>query len=243
MQLKIFQRTAAVDLPDAEPALLGGDQGSARALARSLNSSATASGSWYLEHTFGSRGGRTMLAAPPADRMPCRWNLRLSVRDPELRRRLTPEYQAMCKRQVLAGHYYQACRSRRRARHRGDRPRRAARASSPPTACLHELDLLVLATGFDAHAYVRPDGDHRRGRPDARRGLGRRPDAYRSVAVPGFPNLFMLMGPHSPVGNQSLVIVAENQADYAMWWINQIRDGRVAPRRRPQRPPRTTTRA
>jgi uncharacterized protein YbaR (Trm112 family) len=37
----------------------------------------------------------------------------------------------------------------------------------------------------------------------------------------------MLMGPHSPIGNQSLVIVAEDQADYAMWWINQIRDGSV----------------
>ena len=32
----------------------------------------------------------------------------------------------------------------------------------------------------------------------------------RSVAVSGFPHLFMLMGPHSPVDNQSLVIVAEN---------------------------------
>ena len=53
------------------------------------------------------------------------------------------------------------------------------------------------------------------------------PHAYRSVAVPGFPNLFMLMGPHSPIGNQSLVIIAENQADYAMWWINKIRDGHV----------------
>ena len=46
--------------------------------------------------------------------------------------------------------------------------------------------------------------------------------------VPGFANLFMLMGPHSPIGSESLVIIAENQADYAMWWIDQIRQGRVA---------------
>ena len=38
----------------------------------------------------------------------CRWNLQWSVRDAGLRRRLTPDYQAMCKRQVLEGHYYQA---------------------------------------------------------------------------------------------------------------------------------------
>ena len=45
--------------------------------------------------------------------------------------------------------------------------------------------------------------------------------------MPGFPNLFMLMGPHSTIGNQSLVLIAENRADYALWWINQIREGNV----------------
>jgi len=35
------------------------------------------------------------------------------------------------------------------------------------------------------------------------------------------------MGPHSPIGNQSLIPIAEDQADYAMWWINQIRAGHL----------------
>jgi len=35
------------------------------------------------------------------------------------------------------------------------------------------------------------------------------------------------MGPHSPIGNQSLVMVAETQADFAMRWINRIRDGHI----------------
>lgn len=35
------------------------------------------------------------------------------------------------------------------------------------------------------------------------------------------------MGPHSPIANQSLVPVAEDQADYALWWIEQMRHGRV----------------
>jgi hypothetical protein len=38
----------------------------------------------------------------------------------------------------------------------------------------------------------------------------------------------MLMGPHSPIGNQSLVAVAETQADYVLRWIEEIRRGRVA---------------
>ena len=92
---------------------------------------------------------------------------------------------------------------------------------------LHELDVLVYATGFDARAYVRPMriiGENGRSLDEA---WADGPHAYRSVAVPGFPNLFMLMGPHSPIANQSLVPVAEDQADYALWWIEQIRAGRV----------------
>jgi cation diffusion facilitator CzcD-associated flavoprotein CzcO len=157
----------------------------------------------------------------------CRWNLRLSVRDPELRRKLTPDYHAMCKRQVLAGHYYRSVQKPgvRLVTEAIDRvePRGVVTADG----VLHELDLLVLATGFDARAYVRPMeivGEHGMTLDEV---WEDGPHAYRSVAVPGFPNLFMLMGPHSPIGNQSLVIIAENQADYAMWWIDGIRDGRI----------------
>ena len=86
---------------------------------------------------------------------------------------------------------------------------------------------MARATGFDAHAYVRPiDLVGENGRTlDEEWADG--PSAYRSIALPGFPNLFMLIGPHSPVGNQSLVIIAEHQADYAMWWINEMREGRL----------------
>lgn len=157
----------------------------------------------------------------------CRWNLDLSVRDRELRRKLTPDYQAMCKRIVAAGHYYQSVQKP------GVEvvvdPIDHVEPGGVVTAdgTLHELDLLVIATGFDAHAYTRPMeiiGENGVSLDDA---WTDGPQAYRSVAVPGFPNMFMLMGPHSPIGQQSLVIIAENQADYAMWWIERIRDGAI----------------
>jgi hypothetical protein len=37
----------------------------------------------------------------------------------------------------------------------------------------------------------------------------------------------MLMGPHSPIGSNSLVPIAEDQADYALSWIEKIRDGEI----------------
>ena len=92
---------------------------------------------------------------------------------------------------------------------------------------VHELDLLVLATGFDARAYVRPMDVTGEDGMTPRRGVAGRAEGLPSVAVPGFPNMFMMMGPHSPIGNQSLIPVAEDQADYALWWIKQIAEGSV----------------
>lgn len=157
----------------------------------------------------------------------CRWNLRLSVRDPGLRAKLTPTDQPMCKRQVMAGHFY------RSVQQPGVRVITEPIANIEPRGVvtadgtLHELDVLVYATGFDARAYVRPlelIGEGGRTLEDA---WADGPMAYRSIAVPGFPNLFMLMGPHSPIGNQSLIPVAEDQADYAMWWVTRLSDGTV----------------
>lgn len=53
------------------------------------------------------------------------------------------------------------------------------------------------------------------------------PRAYRTVAVPDFPNFFMLIGPYSPIGNNSYVTIAETQADYILHWINRLRTGRA----------------
>jgi hypothetical protein len=52
--------------------------------------------------------------------------------------------------------------------------------------------------------------------------------AYHTVALPGFPNFFMLMGPHSPVGNYSLTAIAESQVEHIMGWIQRWRDGKFS---------------
>ncbi len=92
---------------------------------------------------------------------------------------------------------------------------------------LHELDVLVLATGFDAHAYVRPMELVGPTGLTLDQAWSQGPRAYRTVAQPGFPNYFTIMGPHSPVGNFSLTTIAETQADYVLRWVEEWRAGRV----------------
>jgi cation diffusion facilitator CzcD-associated flavoprotein CzcO len=158
----------------------------------------------------------------------CHANLRLAVRDPQLRERLTPTDQPMCKRLVFAGHYYQSLQKPGVNVITEAIERIEPRGVVTADGRLHELDVLVFATGFDARAYVRPMQIVGAGGRTLDEAWADGPHAYRAVAVPGFPNLFMLMGPHSPIGNNSLVPIAEDQADYALWWIERIRDGVIA---------------
>ncbi len=52
-----------------------------------------------------------------------------------------------------------------------------------------------------------------------------RPVAYLSISIPEFPNFFMINGPNGPVGNFSLIEVAELQVRYIIQLIERIRSG------------------
>jgi cation diffusion facilitator CzcD-associated flavoprotein CzcO len=156
----------------------------------------------------------------------CRLHLR-SVRDPELRRRLTPDYQPMCKRLVMGTNFYR--QFRRPTVELVDTAIAHVEPAGIVTADgqLHELDVIVLATGFDAHAYMKPlELVGLGGRRLSELWAGE-PFGYRSVALPGFPNLFTLLGPHSPIGNQSIFTVSETQMDFALSLIDLWRRGEV----------------
>jgi cation diffusion facilitator CzcD-associated flavoprotein CzcO len=90
---------------------------------------------------------------------------------------------------------------------------------------LHELDVLVLATGFKADAFMRPMRVTGRGGRTLEETWNPRPEAYLSVSIPDFPNFFMLNGPNGPVGNFSLIEVAELQFRYVMQLVDRIRSG------------------
>ncbi|WP_020666934.1 flavin-containing monooxygenase [Amycolatopsis nigrescens] len=157
----------------------------------------------------------------------CRSYLRTTVRDEELRAKLTPPDEPMCKRLIMSTAFYPAVR-RRDVQVVTDKivavePKGVRTADGR----VREADVLVLATGFDAHAFLRPMelvGEHGVTLEQAWRDG---PRAYRTVAVPGFPNFFTLIGPHSPIGNHSLIAIAETQANYVLRWLDELSAGRV----------------
>jgi cation diffusion facilitator CzcD-associated flavoprotein CzcO len=156
----------------------------------------------------------------------CRANLEQTVRDPALREKLRPSYRAACKRLVMSPDFYHAIQKPNaevvtegieRVEEEGVRTRDGR---------LHELDVLVLATGFRVDRFVRPMEVIGRGGRRLDEVWAQRPSAYLSISVPGFPNFFMLNGPNGPVGNFSLIEVAELQLGYVLQLVEWIRSGR-----------------
>ena len=165
-------------------------------------------------------------------RTACAVNLRLGVRDPELRRRLTPNYPAGCKRIVMSTRFYPAIR-RPNVHVVTDRiDRVVAEGIVTADGQLHEVDVLVLATGFHAQSFMLPIEITGETGETVKQMWGEVPKGYQTIALPGFPNFFMLAGPHNPLGNQPVVDSARIQTDYIMAWLEMYRDGRydlVAP--------------
>jgi len=158
----------------------------------------------------------------------CRANLEQSVADPELRERLRPDYRVACKRLIVSPNFYEA------VQHANARvvtePIVAAERSGLRTAdgTLHELDMLVLATGFRVDRFLRPIEVVGRDGVSLDDVWAQRPSAYLGISIPRFPNLFLLNGPNGPVGNFSLIEVAELQVNYLLPLIDLLRTGERA---------------
>ncbi len=161
----------------------------------------------------------------------CVAHLERSVRDPVLRERLRPSYRAACKRLIMSDRFYEAIQ-RPNATLVTDGIERVEPAGvRTRDGVLHPLDVLVLATGFRVDRFVRPMrvvGDRGAALDDV---WAEGPFAYMTLAVPDFPNFYMLNGPNGPVGNFSLIEVAELQMTYVLQMIERARSGALSPSR------------
>lgn len=155
-------------------------------------------------------------------------NLEDSVKDPVLREKLRPNYRAACKRLIFANDYYDAVQRPNvevETRRIGRVEPKGVRLED---GTLVELDVLVLATGFRADQFVRPMKIKGVGGADLEDLWAEVPRAYFSVTVPNFPNMVLLNGPAGPVGNFSLIDVAEAQWGYFDKLMEPVRRGECA---------------
>ncbi|MCB9438721.1 MAG: NAD(P)/FAD-dependent oxidoreductase [Mycolicibacterium sp.] len=149
-------------------------------------------------------------------------NLRLQVKDPWLRRQLTPDFSAGCKRLLMTSEYYPALQADNCKLVTWPIARLSAKGIRTVEGIEHQFDAIVFATGFDVSKAGTPfritgvDGR------DLASEWSRGAFAYRSVAVSGYPNLYFTFGPNSGPGHNSALVYMEAQIDYIVEAISKL---------------------
>jgi cation diffusion facilitator CzcD-associated flavoprotein CzcO len=157
-------------------------------------------------------------------RQACFDNLEQSVTDPQLREQLRPDHEPLCKRLIFSPDYYQAIQKPGATLVREDIECIEKSGIRTKDGALHELDVIAVATGFKTDQFMRSIKMTGRNGLDLESLWEKKPVAYMAINMPDFPNFFMLNGPNGPVGNFSLVDIAEKQWHYIAQLLDKIRN-------------------
>jgi cation diffusion facilitator CzcD-associated flavoprotein CzcO len=171
---------------------------------------------WLIEFLASSMVTRGILrwAADGVLKLLARVLMRIQVRDPALRRRLTPDFPIGCKRTLLSNDWLPAL-ARPTTELVTETIGEVTASGVRTTDGRHyEVDAIVYGTGFAATQFLAPmELKGRRGQSlrELWRGSA---EAYLGTGVAGFPNFFMMYGPNTNLGAGSIIYMLEVQARY-----------------------------
>src|SRR5215470_9268775 len=155
-----------------------------------------------------------------------RRHLRRQVTDPALRARLTPDYPLGCNRMILSNDYYPALTRDNVELVTDGIARIVPTGIETVDGVVRPADVIVYATGFESTRFlgqldvVGPTGPLSAAWQDGAA-------AHLGITVPGFPNFFLLYGPNTSSGNNSVVYMVQNQVRYVLGCLDLIGAGGV----------------
>jgi cation diffusion facilitator CzcD-associated flavoprotein CzcO len=227
--LTVFQRTPAWVVPRNDRAFRGWEKAAFRRLRGCMRAER-----WRLYLRQEARYPVLFARDSAAGRLIGRlvaWNISRQIDDPALAHALTPDYRIGCKRVLVSDDWFPTL----------NRPdvaletRPIARVV-PDGVVLDDdthlpLDVLVAATGFMVDQPLGSMQVTGSGGLDIDAAWGDRPRAWLGVTMPGFPNAFLLLGPNTALGHNSVVVMIEAQLRYIMQGIAAAKgagpDGRI----------------
>jgi cation diffusion facilitator CzcD-associated flavoprotein CzcO len=180
---------------------------------------------WNLEWRFAALSSNSWIR--PLFNLVCNTYRRMAVKDLPLREKLTPNYPLGCNRILLSSDYFPAL-----SRPNVEVVTEGVAAVKndglvSESGQLIDADTIVFGTGFKATEFVSPI----RITGTAGRDLNDRwhdgAEAYYGMTVDGFPNFFMLYGPNTNLGHNSIVFMLEAQINYLVQCVKRLRQGDV----------------
>lgn len=153
-----------------------------------------------------------------------RWRKLYFREHPDLERRLKPNYRAGCKRIVLSSSFYRALKLPNvtlvdRALKMVKGPSLTAEGGE-----VYSADVLILCTGFEVSQFLSPLKIFGEDGVDISEHWSRGASAFMGSLVAGFPNLFLLLGPNTGLGHNSLVFMVECQVDFFLRCLRATQD-------------------
>jgi len=151
-----------------------------------------------------------------------REHLEEHIHDQELRRKLTPDYPVGCKRILVSDDYYQAF-----ARTNVELVTSPITSISQSGVCSEDevprdVDVIIYGTGFEASEFLSGVEFYGTGGVSLKEAWVDGAEAYRGVSVAGFPNFFMLYGPNTNLGSNSIIFMVERQVNYIVRCVDKI---------------------
>lgn len=216
----LFQRTPAWIVPRGGDAYSDADRARFAATPQALEALRA---DLYAEGEarFASRAGDSDAAAE-AEAV-ARAHLERQVPDPALRAALTPDYAFGCKRVLLSDDFYPAVASDAVTLVRGALSAVEGSTLVASDGSRHEVDALVLATGFASTRQPYADLVSGEGGVTLAAHWSQGMTSFASTVVADFPNMFVLNGPNASLGHSSSVLMIEEQAAY----VTRVLDGRA----------------
>ncbi|WP_295692519.1 NAD(P)/FAD-dependent oxidoreductase [Lapillicoccus sp.] len=154
-----------------------------------------------------------------------RRHLKASVKNPEVRARLTPTYTIGCKRILLSNEYWPTFDREDVDLVTDPIVRIEPDAVVTGDGTRHEVDALVLGTGFSlSGSYDRMRITGSGGRELAEVWSGGM-HTNLGITVAGFPELYVLLGPNTALGHNSVVLMIEFATDYVLQCLDRARAG------------------
>ncbi|BAL87950.1 putative FAD-dependent monooxygenase [Actinoplanes missouriensis 431] len=143
-------------------------------------------------------------------------HLATQVPDPDLRAKLTPDYEVGCKRVLASDDYYPALLKPNVELEAAAFDRVEGQTVVSSAGNSFDLDVLVFATGFETYDLPSAHRIHGRGGLALSDHWAGGMQAYNSTAVTGFPNMFLVNGPGTSLGHNSIIYMIEAQVDHIL---------------------------
>jgi cation diffusion facilitator CzcD-associated flavoprotein CzcO len=157
-----------------------------------------------------------------------RRRLRSQIADPELRAKCVPDYAMGCKRVVFSNDWYPAL-ARPNVELVTDPIERIAPGGVVTAGgTIRDADVIIYATGFKAAEFLAPMLVSGLGGRRLRDAWQHGAQAYLGITVSGFPNFFMLYGPNTNLGGNSILYMLEGQIGYVLGALQTLASHRLA---------------